>query len=139
MTRLVKSLESFLNYCGLKVGHDKCAHQSINHPESTPLPPLEIQGKPIPPKTTDHSSRYLGYLINLTLNWKEHREDITNRCIARLNDISCLHFSAEITARLINTMVYTIATACPLVPLLPSQIKKIEKKANRMIHHSLKY
>jgi hypothetical protein len=27
MTRLVKSLESFLNYYGLKVGHDQCAHQ----------------------------------------------------------------------------------------------------------------
>ncbi len=62
-----------------------------------------------------------------------------HRCITRLNDISRLHFSAEITACLINTMVYTITTACPLVPLLPSQIKKIEKKANRTIRHSLKY
>ncbi len=42
-------------------------------------PPIEIQGKPIPHQTPDCYYRYLDYLINLELNWKDHREDITHR------------------------------------------------------------
>jgi hypothetical protein len=123
MTKLVNALESFLTYDGLKVGHDKCAYQYINQRVPTALPPIEIQGKPIPHKTPDCHYRYLGYLINLELNWKDHREDITHRCITRLNDISRLHFPAEITSQLINTTVYTIATACPS-PSSPPKPKK---------------
>jgi hypothetical protein len=71
MTKLVNALESFLTYYGLKVGHDKCAYQYINQCVPTALPPIEIQDKPIPYKTPDCYYRYLGYLINLELNWKE--------------------------------------------------------------------
>jgi hypothetical protein len=142
MTKLVAAFETFLDYYGIRVNHVKSAYQHVFAPrdnENDRQDDIHIQGKLVPFQSPEYSYKYLGYLINLNLKWKDQQKAIVERSINQLNLISLLRFPANTTARIINATVFTITTACALVPLTKTDIQTIQRKAQSTLRKSLKY
>jgi hypothetical protein len=131
MRQTLALFERFLDFYGFRVGHDKCAQQSI-HSRGQP-PPLLIQGKPIPYLLPSAAYRYLGCLVTPDLNWNVQRESTLRKCKQKLDLLSVTRYPARLKAQIINRAIWPLVTSNAMVIFTDTLLEKLMRKAQKVL------
>lgn len=134
MVRMVKVIEKFCKWSGIRVNHDKSGVMALNYKlKGNVLRNLtfQIDGKPIP---IVESYKYLGIEVNGLLDWKEVYEIKSKKLLSKLELIDGLAVNFMTKIQLVQWMVIPIITyTLPIVEMQKKWLEEWDREVRRFI------
>ena len=131
MQTLVAEVELFASWSKMWVNQSKCRICAMDYGRNKPLETdmIHYGGNPFPPMDSKESYKYLGYHINLSLNWTHHKSVVLAKMEAAvdcLRDAVYLPHQLEEMVRVCVVPLFRYSAS--LVPWTPGELAAISTK-----------
>jgi ribonuclease HI len=137
---MLGEVERFCDYTGMEVRPEKCEITGMSFGTQQPLDVSRVRykGASLPALPPDKATKYLGFYISLTLDWRQEKAYVLGKTLQAVQQLRHTPYTRSQIMMLFRTCVVPIFRySAPLVPWTWAELRRLDKIWSRAVKYSL--